>query len=854
MASLSKKQKKTPKPPKGRPQSTSIISQPAVEDTTQPTALSSFSPDGNHFAFLSLAVDKHRLRVYHTETGQSLAEHIVDTARVSSLSWGSYESSEGSNAVQEDEASPNKKKRRKRNSLSATATEGTKTDSIQVVTLGLSDGTVLLFSPTHGRVLQTLSHSSSSTPILSVAVIKHDTSPSVIWTSSGDGAIRVWDPRNNSVLSTWKTEDRIPYSAIAPRPSESLQVLVAHHSIRLVTPPSDLNASKLQQLATLTGHASPIRDLQWDASLPRRNRFFSFAESDRFIYLWEVPEINESSSKLEGKTLASIPLDSDVRGIALAIPPTSTSQHQKQKQVLLTLSASGKISIYPIPTEIVPPASTQRTQHKVPTLTPRSNLSQSATSTTSKKAAPASPSARIVDASFASGEEGHIRIARVVGGLRPVFDNIRYLDESGEFISEITIEDVPPNLPEESTITLPTKRYNEANSVAIRSGIELGHDETMDDLPLADVDGTLDVDLAELSLGQRLNALSGKPTNESESPSNDSDSDDEAGAAKTKPNGTTTDAKSKSSKSKSSQSASVAATSATLAAIPANSLTRTLIQALHSSDSRLVETCLSHSDPTLIRNTVRRLPPQLAVPLINACVERLGRGKRAGSGKGGGAGSSAQRGMGLITWVRTVLAVHSGHLMTIPDLVARLSGLHSTLTARLALHESLLTLSGKLDMVLSQIEMRSSVAPAPLTAKTPAQKPKAGGGKAKGLGQEAKVKRYVEGESSSSEDEKDKMDVEIEKGGSDDEGSIEDVELGGASDDSDEDEGEEGEEGSSVFDDDDDLLDDDDEEDEDDEDEDDDQEATMNGFINEEAEEDDEEYSDVDGDEDGDSD
>jgi U3 small nucleolar RNA-associated protein 5 len=102
-----------------------------------------------------------------------------------------------------------------------------------------------------------------------------------------------------------------------------------------------------------------------------------------------------------------------------------------------------------------------------------------------------------------------------------------------------------------------------------------------------------------------------------------------------------------------------------LSVVPANSLTRTLIQALHSSDSRLLETCLAHSDPSLIRNTVQRLPPQLAVPLINACVERLGRGARAGNMKGGGAGASAQRGTGLVTWVKTVLAVHSGHLMTV---------------------------------------------------------------------------------------------------------------------------------------------------------------------------------------------
>ncbi|KAF8167822.1 hypothetical protein B0H34DRAFT_646270, partial [Crassisporium funariophilum] len=228
-----------------------------------------------------------------------------------------------------------------------------------------------------------------------------------------------------------------------------------------------------------------------------------------------------------------------------------------------------------------------------------------------------------------------------------------------------------------------------------------------------------------------------------------------------------------------------------ISVVPANSLTRTLIQALHSSDTRLLEMCLTHSDPTLIRNTVRRLPPQLAIPLITACVERLGRGARAMNMKGGGGGASSQRGAGLVSWVKAVLAIHAGHLMTIPDLVARLSGLHATLTARLNLHESLLSLSGRLDMVLSQIELRSSTAPTLLAPR---------GEKMKRANKASVVKRYVEGESESSNDEDMPMDVEI-GGESDDEGSVEDIELGGDSDSEDDNDGssESGDEGLSGF-------------------------------------------------------
>ena len=153
----------------------------------------------------------------------------------------------------------------------------------------------------------------------------------------------------------------------------------------------------------------------------------------------------------------------------------------------------------------------------------------------------------------------------------------------------------------------------------------------------AEIDGSLQVDLAELSLGQRLKAVSQKGLDLG----SDMD-DDTSNKTQTKPR----------KKNDGTE----------MPVVAANSLTRTLIQALHSSDTRLLEMCLTHSDPALIRNTVRRLPPQLAIPLITSCVERLGKRNNV---KGGGGGASSQRGSSLVAWVRTVLVIHAGHLMTV---------------------------------------------------------------------------------------------------------------------------------------------------------------------------------------------
>lgn len=137
-----------------------------------------------------------------------------------------------------------------------------------------------------------------------------------------------------------------------------------------------------------------------------------------------------------------------------------------------------------------------------------------------------------------------------------------------------------------------------------------------------------------------------------------------------------------------------------------------------------------------------------------------------------------------------------------PDLVSRLSGLHTTLTSRLALQDSLLSLNGRLDMVLSQIEMRSSTAPTSLA-------PHKNGVSTTSHGPRQPT-RYVEGES------EEEMEMGVESG--EEEGSVEDIELGGESEA--EDTGEEGSE----------------DEDEDEEDSDD-EGPTLNGFIDDEAEE-----------------
>ncbi|VDB86567.1 unnamed protein product [Peniophora sp. CBMAI 1063] len=733
------------KAPKSRPASTSALTTGQQDPALSSATLTAFSDDGRYLALLSLAVDKHRLRIFDSSSGQSVSEHVLDAARVSALAWTRFDAS--TQKLPADQ--PKSKKKRK-----ADAAQSAPAASAEaVVVLGLSDGSLLIFSPGHGRVLRTLTHPSSTAAITALDASQDTLGALTIWSAGADSEIRTWDAQTGAHRASRNTGDKLAPSAIRVRfsvsdeESTSENILLAHHRLRLHSASTDL--SQFKDVATFTGHASSVTALLWQPStsgLPPKY-FASIAEADRHVQLWAVPE----SASQEGALFASLPLDSDARSLAC-----STTQWA-------AVSSSGRVSLF----DGKPP----KKKAKVTVATPRCTIAPSA------KGQPAP----VVAVAFV--DEERLRVARLIGGVKPVFDVVSFLDVTGDYKADVTLSavDTAALVTEDAVSGTPTRRFGQPVGLAVQSGVALAQEADMDDL--RDIDGALDVDLAELSLGQRLTALeaplSRKKSRVADSEDHEEGDDDVEEATPI-------------------------------------TLTRTLIQALHSSDAGLLESCLQHTRAPLILQTVRRLPPQLAVPLLNACVERLGRGARGSTQKGRGGAAGTQRAAGLVRWVKTVLAVHSGHFMTMPDLVARLAGLHATLTARASLQDTLRGLSGRLDLVLQQMELRAAPAPSPLS--------RPGKGK-----QGARIARkYVEGESEEEGEGMDvDVDVDIEEGS--EAGSVEDVELGGGSD---EDSEEEEEYDADLT-----------EEDEDENDEGD-EGPRLNGFIDDEAEESDEGYSD----------
>jgi len=126
----------------------------------------------------------------------------------------------------------------------------------------------------------------------------------------------------------------------------------------------------------------------------------------------------------------------------------------------------------------------------------------------------------------------------------------------------------------------------------------------------------------------------------------------------------------------------------------ASSLTTLLQQALQSNDSQLLEHCLGASDPEVIDTTISRLPSSTALMFLHKIVERLER--------------RPNRARALVVWVGAVLFRHTSYLVTVPELVNSLARLYQTIDTRLLSFKKFLKLSGRLELLLEQIQQQNS--------------------------------------------------------------------------------------------------------------------------------------------------
>jgi len=122
----------------------------------------------------------------------------------------------------------------------------------------------------------------------------------------------------------------------------------------------------------------------------------------------------------------------------------------------------------------------------------------------------------------------------------------------------------------------------------------------------------------------------------------------------------------------------------------ADSLAQLLAQGLHGNDSRILSSVLDRTDSQLIDNTVRRMPVEAIVPLVTILMRYI-------KGRGMVHSSHAK-------WLRSVLTLHTGYLVSVPDCQDLLTPVYSLLEARTSHYSQVLQLRGKLELLTKQTE------------------------------------------------------------------------------------------------------------------------------------------------------
>jgi len=120
-----------------------------------------------------------------------------------------------------------------------------------------------------------------------------------------------------------------------------------------------------------------------------------------------------------------------------------------------------------------------------------------------------------------------------------------------------------------------------------------------------------------------------------------------------------------------------------------DSVLQLLLQGLNSKDKRILESVLERADEELINDTVKRLPLEAVLPLLETLHHYI-QGKTPlvfSHGK----------------WLKAVLHYHTSHIMSSPECEEILSSMNTIIEARTRNYNKILQLRGKLEMIVKQV-------------------------------------------------------------------------------------------------------------------------------------------------------
>ncbi|CAL1536918.1 unnamed protein product [Lymnaea stagnalis] len=117
----------------------------------------------------------------------------------------------------------------------------------------------------------------------------------------------------------------------------------------------------------------------------------------------------------------------------------------------------------------------------------------------------------------------------------------------------------------------------------------------------------------------------------------------------------------------------------------ANTLSRLLQQGLLSGDSKILTNVFQETNDAVVRNTIKRLPVSLIVPLVKEIQK--------------GMTGHAQHAWNLSRWTKSLISCHTSYILSVPEIISTMNKLYQTLISRQKFFPKMLQLKGRLDLV-----------------------------------------------------------------------------------------------------------------------------------------------------------
>lgn len=519
---------------------------------------SMFDPfDGKFYANAIPSLDLNKVQAHSTTNNntESKLESEITLNKgeiVSSLTWANYSSSH---------SKQQQKKKRKRSSLANGGDAGSLEDL--VVAIGTTKGNILLFSPSQGSIVHTLSN------VHSVSVTSMETlEGSVLWSCDYSGVISRYDLTTDKQKVEFNSPEK-EVRLIKPlneSVSQGGDLLLASTNIQLV----DSNSPK-KIIKNYPGFVHPVGKIIQPTS--RKDVFLASSQSDR--------NINVNSIE-NGNSVKILTGQSEIQDMILA----------QDDSALAAITDDGLVEIFLNPLEVANQnnGSSKSSRRK-------SGGSQSVSSNIqiSIQRPRSSQQVRIDNLIFS---KDYLILAWLENAGVPVFENFNWresqtglveltrahktLSRAGKNDGKINGSDPAAAAP-----------YNEANSI-VSSGKDVKNLESDDDDDDEQEEGTL---------AERLDALEVDQSNNNKKPDN-----------------ITNNTKSTNSNNNNNNN-----TLSKMELSTPGTFTTILSQALKTNDHALLESCLSNHDEKVIKVSIQRLDSTLAVKLLERLAEKISR-------------------------------------------------------------------------------------------------------------------------------------------------------------------------------------------------------------------------------------